>query len=127
MSTSDGGYIIADVASPAAPSALATRITPRWVKSMVYSDGLTFTGGFRWFGVLDVTNPRMPIQLASSTEITPGNHEPDAAFGLIVFPDGWSGGRTGFHLLDYGACIDTVIFADGFESGNTTAWSNTVP
>ncbi|MBZ0113726.1 MAG: hypothetical protein K8J08_14770, partial [Thermoanaerobaculia bacterium] len=38
---------------------------------------------------------------------------------------------TNFSLLvadtQTNACVATPIFADGFESGNTTAWSNSVP
>jgi hypothetical protein len=41
-------------------------------------------------------------------------------------PDGWSIGlRLGFS----GTTLDPlqVLFADGFESGNTSAWSSSVP
>lgn len=53
-------------------------------------------------------------------------------YSILASENGSSGGN---QVMDYtlsyqcivGACIDIFIFADGFESGDTTAWSGSVP
>jgi hypothetical protein len=121
-STLEGAWMIADVQTPTSPSPLATGLAPRYVYSMVTADDLLFPVGHGPLEVLDVKNARMPIQVASTTEIARGVGEPDTAAGLIAV----SYGRTGFHLVDYSDCADIVILADGFGSGDCTAWSATV-
>jgi hypothetical protein len=36
---------------------------------MVSADDITFSGGLLWLQVLDVSSPRMPIQVALSNEL----------------------------------------------------------
>jgi len=124
ISTLEGAWMIADVQTPTSPSLLATGSTPGSVWSIKAADNLLFPARYGWLEVLDVNNPRMPIHLASTTELVMGNSEPDTASGLMAI----SAGRTsGFHLVDYSACVGTVIFVDNFETGDTTVWSSGIP
>ncbi len=120
ISTGAGAWMIADVQSPSSPSPLVTHSSPGSLYSIKAADNLLFPAGYyKLLEVQDVTNPRMPIHLASNSELEIGNGEPDAAFGLLAI----SAGRTaGFHLVDYSSCANTVIFVDNFETGDTTIW-----
>ncbi len=121
ISTLEGAYMIADVQTPTNPSPLATGFVPHISFSMVAADDLLFPAFFAGLEVLDVHSPRRPVKVASSTEFAPGYSEPDTASGLMVIPNL----SMGFHLVDYMDCA--YVFTDGFESGDTGAWSTVVP
>jgi hypothetical protein len=124
ISTLEGAWMIADVQTPTSPSPLATGSAPGFLYSIEAADSLLFPARYKWLEVLDVSNPRMPIHLASNTELVIGYSEPDTASGLMAI----SAGRTsGFHLVDHSACVGTVIFVDNFETGDTTVWSHEIP
>ena len=75
----------------------------------------TVTSGFKFFGVIDTTGfSEFEI---FETEGVVGDQE-------FIFADDFTFGG-GMCMRE--ACTTTVIFPDGFELGNTTAWSAAVP
>lgn len=123
ISTSEGAWMIADVQAPTNPSCLSTTIVPDQPRSLTVADGLVFPTSGEIFSVADVGNPWAPYELASRPELAPGYAEPAALAGLIALANG----RNGYRIVDYSACIDLLVFADGFESGHALAWSREVP
>jgi len=123
VSTSEGAFMIAGVGWPADPVLEGTGELATLAYSMVAADGLVFATGREMLTVVDVGNPTSPCEVASRPDLGPSLFEPDTAGGRIAVANG----STGFHLLDYSACIGVLVFADGFESGGTSAWSAVMP
>lgn len=88
----------------------------------------------RWLGDFAFHPLRPGLVVAGTTQAQPGNPIPslDAGTnsGQITFPEAGAWGfYCNFHWLT-GAMYGTVfvaLFADGFESSDTSAWSVTVP
>lgn len=73
--------------------------------------------GPRYFRVLDVSDPTHPNEIAALPTLAAAN-QVFAGPGLIGVADGEAG------IAFYESCVP---FADGFESGDTAAWSLTQP
>ena len=88
----------------------------------------------RWLGDFSFHPLRPGLVVGNTTQSQPGNPIPalDAGTtsGQISFPDAGAWGfYCNFHWQTnamYGAVI-VALFADNFETGDTTAWSATVP
>lgn len=111
---------VVDVSSPAAPQAVGEVVLPGVVQSVAVSEGYAYVADeYASLRVIDVSTPSSPVEVGFYD--TPGY-----AYGVAV-----SGGYA--YVADYYAGMEVfrgcgiVIFDDGFESGDTTAWSSAVP
>ena len=114
---------------------------------MVYphdGDGnCSITGGFRYRGCIDglvgtyIFSDFCTARIWFGTEDTPGNWSftewDDLSGSVFGFGEDEDGevyvlqGSSVARFESASSCVDGEIFADGFESGDTTAWSSTIP
>lgn len=122
LACSDGTLHIVDIATPSAPAQLGVFSDP---DPDAFGDArdVAVRGGHAYFGrgdflySLGVANPASPLLEARANLAA-------AVRRVALAPSGqpWvAAGPAGIYQLEAG------IFADGFESGNTAAWSATVP
>jgi hypothetical protein len=118
-----GGFLgvhVVDVTNPAAPVAVGVVAVPGYAGPVSISEGLLWVadyyGGVR---VLDLKNPETPVEVGfyDPPEFVNDVH----VAGGLAFAANLEAG-----LLVFEHC-ELPVFADGFESGNTSAWSATVP
>jgi hypothetical protein len=121
------GMSVFDVSDPVNPTYVTSISGYRWgliwdVK--VADSGYAFLAGAELI-VIDVEDPDSPTVVGEYLPYGPDmmfDIEVDPASGLAVL----SGGRTGVRFFDVSGCL-VRVFSDGFESGDTSAWSATVP
>lgn len=103
----------------------------------------SITGGFRYRGCIEglrglyVFADFCTAEVYFATEDTPGNWSfaewTDLGGSVYGFGEGEDGevyllqGSTVSRFESASTCVEPTIFADGFESGNTTAWTFQVP
>ena len=114
------GLRVIDVSDPAAPFEVGSYDTPGYAYGVAVAGSYAYvadwTGGLR---VIDVSTPSAPVEVGSY--LTPGY-----AYGVAV-----AGSYA--YVADYYAGLEVLTscegfsFQDGFESGDTSAWSATVP
>jgi hypothetical protein len=78
----------------------------------------------------DVVLTTDAVQRATWDDNSPMVASKANVFGVNYFPDDSFGAISGDYDVLLANAINvctSLIFADGFESGDTTAWSNTVP
>jgi hypothetical protein len=68
--------------------------------------------------VVDVSDPTAPVEVGSYN--TPGEARGVAVVGQYAYVAGWP-------PLEVLTSCEDLVFTDGFESGDTSAWSATVP
>ena len=118
VADADSGLRVIDVSTPSMPVEVGFVDTPGQARGVAVSGSYAYVAdrdaGLR---VIDVSTPSMPV-----------------AVGLLVTP-GWSEGvvtASGYvYLADQSdglaVFLECGLFSDGFESGDTSAWSATVP
>ena len=123
------GLYVIDVSEPSAPVEVGFLGTPKPALDVAVSRGYayvavndeySFPGG--GLHVIDVSIPSAPVEVGSYATIgggLPGYWEGVAVSDGYVFLVNWGG------LFVFREC--SPLFADGFESGDTSAWSATVP
>ena len=112
------GLAVIDVGEPTSPELAGDRETPGDALDVAVSTGYAVVGE-RWDGlrVIDVSDPASPWEA--------GSHNSGWVTDVVI-----AGGQVyvaarGAGLTIYRECA--VVFADGFESGDTTAWSASEP
>jgi hypothetical protein len=113
------GLRVVDVSDPTNPLDLGTVDTP------ITADGVSVSHRYAWVAdwdsllVMDLANPEVPVEIGS---FDPSAMLPDVVFGVEhAFAANREGG-----LLVFDRC-ELPVFADDFETGDTTGWSVTVP
>ncbi len=130
-----------DVAGPGSCS--GTFVEPEMVYSPTLSGNCSITGGYRYRGCIEgLRGTYIFADLCSArvffgTEDTPGNWSVSewanlggSVFGFGEDEDGEVYLVQSSNILRFESasdCVEGQIFADGFESGGTTAWSSTSP
>jgi hypothetical protein len=121
------GMSVFDVSDPMNPNHVSTVDGYGWgpIQDVrVTDDGYAFLAGEELI-VIDVEDPDSPTvvgeYLPYGADIT-FNIDVDPARGLAAL----AGGRTGIRFFDVSSCL-VRVFSDGFESGDTSAWSATAP
>ena len=118
----DGGndLCVVDVSTPSTPVVVGFLDTLGLTLGVAVSDRYAYlANGERGLRVIDVSTPSTPVEVGLS-------YTPSQALGVAV-----AGGYVAV-AVDLGAlavyedCSGT-LFTDGFESGNTSEWSATVP
>jgi hypothetical protein len=119
------GLYVIDVSSPTAPVEVGLLDTPRWALDVAVSRGYAYVAmgdyDYRGLYVIDVSEPTAPVEV--------GFYETAGAMadllGGVAVSDGYVFLANGGGLFIFREC--SPLFADGFESGDTSAWSATVP
>ena len=115
---SGAALLVADVSIPAALHAVGDVTLPGVVRGVAVSGSYAYVAG-TGLHVVDVSTPSAPVEVGSY--LTPGY-----AYGVAV-----AGSYA--YVADYYAGLEVLTscegfsFQDGFESGDTSAWSATVP
>jgi len=112
------GFRVIDVSTPSTPVEVGFLDTPGIAKGVAVSGGYAYVsddyeGGLR---VIDVSMPWAPVEVGFV--YTPGPALGAAVAGGYVYL------AEGGELAVFQEC---PFFSDGFESGDTSAWSATVP
>jgi hypothetical protein len=112
------GFRVVDVSDPESPLQVGFVDIPDHANGVAISGGLGYVAncdaGLR---VIDVSDPASPFEVGFSD--TPGEAQGVAVSGGFVYVADWDAGLQIFR--------ECAMFADGFESGDTSAWSSTVP
>ena len=97
------------------------RVNPTWT-SLDYCGYIGGSGDDFISGTVNTTD--IAVDPAGNVYVGGNTASTEATFPVVVGPDLTfnGGGRDGFV-----ARVTGFLFADGFESGDTTAWSATVP
>jgi len=115
------GFRVIDVSTPTAPVEIGTVAMPcYWPNEIAVAGNLAWVAcweaGLR---VLELSDPASPVEV--------GSYDPPE---LVAFVDVGSEHAVAANdvagLLVFDTC-ELPVFADGFESGDTSAWSSTVP
>ena len=112
--------LVLDVSSPAAPTVLADVYLQDVARGVAVAGSYAYVADF-WGGlrVIDVSNPAAPFEVGSYD--TPGWARGVAVAGSYVYV---ADGAAGLEVL---TSCEGLLFQDSFESGDTSAWSATVP
>jgi hypothetical protein len=120
LACSDGSLHIINVSTPSTPTQLGVYLAPDVLgdaRDVAVRGNYAYLGRGDTVDAVNVAIPASPV-FVSRTELG------SAARRLVIAPSGqpWvAAGQAGVYQLEVG------IFADGFESGNTAAWTSTVP
>lgn len=120
LACSDGSLHIVSIATPASPTQLGVYLAPDLLgdaRDVAVRGNYAYLGRGDYVDSVGIANPATPV-FESRAELGA------AARRLVISPTGqpWvAAGQAGVYQLEIG------IFADGFESGNTSAWTSTVP
>jgi hypothetical protein len=110
---------VVDVSEPASPIEVGFVDTPGHARGVAVSGGYAYVADrFDGLRVIDVIDPSSPVEVGHDD--TPGEAQAVSVAGEYVYV---ADGRAGMEI--YREC--GFAFADGFESGDTSAWSATVP
>jgi hypothetical protein len=123
----EGCLRVVDVSTPALPFEVGFLATPTYAWDVAVSRGYAYVAvGDRYSGagglqVIDVSTPSAPVEV--------GSYETGGEFyefaGGVAVSDGYVFlAAPGAGLYVFREC---AMFSDGFESGNTSAWTVTVP
>jgi len=122
-----GRLTIADVSNPSSPTPLGFVDLPRvsGAQNVVVTGGYAYvTEGYDGLRGIDLSTPSAPVQVTPSFNVDPSTtfYSWDVAVsgGYVFVADDLGG------LAVYREC-GANMFSDGFESGDTTARSATVP
>jgi hypothetical protein len=115
-----GGLRIVDVSDPADPFEVGVVDNPAWALDVAVSGFSAYVAtGAAGLRVIDVFDPASPFEVGSVD--TPGFASGVVASDRHVFV---ADGAAGMEI--FWKC-GVPIFFDGFESGDTSAWSHSVP
>jgi hypothetical protein len=114
------GLSVIDVSTPSTPVEVGFLDTLNLSLGVAVSDRYAYlANGERGLRVIDVSTPSTPVEVGFS-------YTPNPAEDVAV-----SGGYVAVAVLSRGLAVYEdcagALFADGFESGDTSAWSATVP
>ena len=115
------GFRVIDVSTPTAPVEVGIVATPCYWANEIAVAGSTawvacWEAGLR---VLELSNPESPVEV--------GFYDPPEALSFVdVGSDHGVAANEEAGLLVFDTC-EFPVFADGFESGDTSVWSATVP
>ena len=113
----DQGLIVVDVSNPWAPIVVGS--VGGWLANGVAVSGpYAYVASSSGLRVVDVSNPTAPVEVGSSD--TPDQARGVAVSGQYAYVAGWP-------PLEVLTSCEDLLFTDGFESGDTSAWSATVP
>jgi hypothetical protein len=114
----DSGFRVIDVSTPSGPWEVGFVDTPGQARGVAVSGNYAYLAdrdsGLR---VIDVSTPSMPVEVGFFD--TPSWAEAVAEASGYVYLADQSDGLAVF--------LECGLFTDGFESGDTSAWSATVP
>jgi hypothetical protein len=120
---------VIDVSEPSAPVELGFFDTPDLALSVAVAGDYAYVSGLSlppqgydptYLWVIDVSNPAIPVEMGRS-QVASYEVTSVALSSGQVFVTGGAAGRYVF------AECGGVLFHDGFESGDTSAWSVMVP
>jgi hypothetical protein len=114
----DQGLIVVDVSNPSAPIVVGSVDTPGAAQGVAVSFPYAYVASWNGLFVADVSNPAAPVEVG---RFAGGTENGVAVSGPYVYVAGW-----GPPIEVLTSCED-LLFSDGFESGDTSAWSATVP
>lgn len=118
------GVRIWDVSNQGSPAEVASVDTaPTSANGVAVHAGRLYVAADAFWGLMvrDITDPGDPFEIA--TEDTPGSAlMVDASDTLIAVADGIGGVEIWSSVVP-----QDVLFEDGFEGGDTTAWSSSLP
>jgi hypothetical protein len=115
------GLRVIDVSTPGSPVEVGFYDTPGTAYRVEVAGDYAYVAD-SWLGLraVDVSDPTAPVSVGFYD--TPGNAASGlAASGGFVFVTEGSAGVEIFRDCEL------TLFSDGFETGNTSAWSHTVP
>jgi hypothetical protein len=119
------GLHVIDVSSPTAPVEVGLLDTPRWALDIAVSRGYAYVAmgdyDYRGLYVIDVNEPTAPVEVGFYETLGPMAD----SLGGVAVSDGYVFLANGGGLSVFREC--GRLFSDGFESGDTSAWSATVP
>jgi hypothetical protein len=118
-----GGLRVIDVNLPWGPFEVGSLGAPIPAWNVAVSRGYAYVAGGSpaQLRVIDVSDPSAPVEVGSYE--TGGNFDIDSR-GIAVSDGYVFVGNDGVPLIVFREC---PLYADGFESGDTSAWSATVP
>jgi len=114
-----------DPADPVASGSVDIQVEPTDVAvSRDYAYVVGSGGGFHGRRVIDVSTPSEPAEVGFATSPVDSypSHTDVMASGDFI---DWAAQEAGIEIYDVSACAGGLS-ADGFESGDTSAWSETV-
>lgn len=116
----DSGLWVVDVSIPSDPVEVGLWGWPGSATRLAVDGNLLYVAESGWGErVLDVSNPLAPVQVGYAGIGHAANFAISGSFAFLA--DGYRG----MLVLENSSCPD-VLFADGFESANTWAWSAAV-
>ncbi|HOC43919.1 MAG TPA: hypothetical protein PKJ99_12960 [Thermoanaerobaculales bacterium] len=115
------GFRVVDVRAPTAPVEVGTVAMPCY-----WPNGIVVNGSYAWVAcweaglrVLELSDPESPVEV--------GSYDPPEFLAFVdVGNELAAAANSEAGLLVFDTC-ELPVFADGFESGDTSAWSTTVP
>ena len=117
--TYDGLRVI-DVSNPAAPFQVGSYDTPGLAQGVAVAGSYAYVAdGDAGLRVIYVSTPAAPFEVGSYD--TPGYAWGVAVAGAYAYVADWDAG------LEVLTSCEGLPFEDGFESGDTSAWSATMP
>ena len=120
-----GGYLhVFDLIDPLIPVEVAVHAEPRYLSSIGVTGTIVYLGSYAYgidIGVeaWDMSDPLNPVLM--------GTHGEAGDVMDLAFSDGHVFTARFFSGVDIFTRCSGPIFADGFESGDTTMWSSAVP
>ena len=115
-----GGFRVIDVSTPTAPVEIGFVATQDFVGEIAISGSSAWVAD--WIGglrVMDLNDPSSPVEV--------GSYDPPEMITFVgVGSDYAVAVADETALLVFERC-ELPVFSDGFESGNTSQWSDTVP
>jgi hypothetical protein len=115
------GLTVIDVSTPSTPVEVGFLGTPEEAKAVAVSGSHAYVAfGTGILRVIDVSNPSAPVQVGFAD--ARGYPLDVAVSGGYVYVADYTAG-----LAVFSECPLGWVFGDGFDSGDTSAWSATVP
>ena len=111
---------VIDVSESTAPVEVGFLDTPTSAWDVAVSDGYAYVVVAEGLYVIDVSTPSAPVEAGYRDA-----GQADEPAGGIAVSDGYVFLANGGGLFIFREC--GPLFTDGFESGDTSAWSATVP
>jgi len=117
----ESGLRVIDVSTPSAPVEVGFLDTPGYANGVAVSGSYAYLADYSYgLRVIDVSPPSAPAEIGFVD--TPGLALDVAVAGGYAYVADWSAG-----LAVFLECPLWWVFGDGFESGDTSAWSAVVP
>ena len=115
----DGLHVI-DVSDPTTPTLLGTAAAFDESRGVKVRAGTAYVAGYQGgMRVIDVTDPNTPTEIGFYVTTYAAEVDLVGDWALMALYDG------SLVSFDISGCPDGGLFADGFESGDLSAWSST--